>query len=259
MKKIWSVIFAAIAFCCCGSVKKSGVSKMNVPICREAVEKFASSEHFKILLFGASNTERYAPFMHWADVLETALRKKYYRKFHLINSGYSGSNTREARQRFGWMVRDFKPDVVIITFGGNDSINRPERFIEEKEFVENLEFFIREIRSWGGIPILQTYYKPNLDDIDPDYAKNFVKYMQTVRDIAAKNQVFLVDQYRFFEKLDRNTHLYKLLLNAMHLNEEGNMLMGVILAKHFNLMPEIVPHNEKQQSAFKLFNAIAGN
>lgn len=232
---------------------------MNVPVCQEAVSKFAKSEHFKVLLFGASNTERYAPFMHWADVLETALRKKYYRKFHVINSGYSGSNTREAKQRFDWLVRDFKPDVVIITFGGNDSINRPERFIDEKEFTGNLEFFIKEIRSMGGIPILQTYYKPNLDDIDPVYAKNFVRYMQVVRDIAVRNNVFLVDQYKFFEKLDRNTHLYKLLLNAMHLNEQGNMLMGVILAKHFNLEPEIVPHNEKQQAALKLFNAIAEN
>ena len=34
--------------------------------------------------------------------------------------------------------------------------------------------------------------------------------------------------------------------------------MGVILAKHFNLEPEIVPHNEKQQAALKLFNTIAG-
>ena len=258
MKKIWSVILAAAAFCCFGAEKKNGGCKMSVPVCQEAISKFAKSEHFKVLLFGASNTERYAPFMHWADVLETALRKKYYRKFHIINSGYSGSNTREARQRFDWMVRDFKPDVVIITFGGNDSINRPERFIAEKDFVDNLEFFVKEIRAWGGTPILQTYYKPNLADIDPVYAETFVRYMQAVRDIAAKNDVFLVDQYKFFEKLDRNTHLYKLLLNAMHLNEEGNMLMGVILAKHFNLEPEIVPHNEKQQNAFKLFNTIAG-
>ena len=258
MGKIRSFLLAAAVVCCLGAKSADGIKKMNVPVCKEAVEKFAAAKNFKVVLFGASNTERYAPFMHWADVLETSLRKKYYRKFHVINSGYSGSNTREARQRFDWMVRDFKPDVVIITFGGNDTINRPERFIEEKEFVENLEFFVKEIRSWGGIPILQTYYKPNLDDIDPVYAKNFVKYMQTVRDIAEKNQVFLVDQYRFFEKLDRNTHLYKLLLNAMHLNEEGNMLMGVILAKHFNLEPEIVPHNEKQQAALKLFNTIAG-
>ena len=231
---------------------------MNVPICQEAIEKFAASEHFKVLLFGASNTERYAPFMHWADVLETALRKKYYRRFHVINSGYSGSNTRDAKKRFDWMVRDFKPDVVIITFGGNDAHPRPEKFVEEKEYADNLEFFIKEIRSWGGIPILQTYYKPNLEDIEPVYAKNFIRYMQVVRDIAARNNVFLVDQYKFFEKLDRNTHLYKLLLNAMHLNEEGNMLMGVILAKHLALEPESVLHNEKQQAALNLFNTIAG-
>ena len=102
---------------------------MDVKICREAIEKFSSKEHFRVLLFGASNTERYAGFMHWGDVLEVGLRTRYSRRFHLINSGYGGSNTREALRRFELFVEDFHPDVVIVTFGGNDSINRPERFI----------------------------------------------------------------------------------------------------------------------------------
>lgn len=257
MKKICSMVLVLAALGCFGAEKKKAADKLDVPICHEAIKKF-SAKRFKVVLFGASNTERYASFMHWADVLETSLRRKYYRRFHIINSGYSGSNTREAKARFDWLVRDFKPDVVVITFGGNDSLNNPKRFIEEKEFIANLEYFVREIRSWGGVPVLQTYYKPNLEDIDPVYAKNFVRYMQVVRDVAAKNKVFLVDQYKFFEKLNRNTHLYKLMLNAMHLNEQGNMLMGTILAKHFNLTPEKAPHNEKLQASFKLFNEITG-
>lgn len=184
------------------------------------------------------------------------MRRNYNRKFHIINSGYSGSNTREAKARFDWLVRDFKPDMVVITFAGNDAINRPERFIAEDEFKANMEYFIQEIRSWGGTVILQTYYKPDLDEVP--YADNIVKYMQYIRDIAEKNNVFLVDQYKFFDKLDRNTHLYKLLLNSMHLNEEGNILMGCILAKHLGLEPEKVLHNEKLLFALKLLELITG-
>ncbi|MBR2372788.1 MAG: hypothetical protein IKA87_01005 [Lentisphaeria bacterium] len=257
MKKICLIMLALAALVCSGAENKKTAEKLSVPICQEAIKKF-SAKRFKIVLFGASNTERYASFMHWGDVLETSLRKKYYRRFHVINSGYSGSNTRDAKERFDWMVRDFKPDVVVITFGGNDSLNNPKRFIEEKEFAANLEFFVKEIRSWGGVPVLQTYYMPNLKVLDPVYAKNFVRYMQVVRDVAAKNKVFLVDQYKFFEKVDRTTHLYKLMLNAMHLNEQGNMLMGTILAKHFGLAPEKAPHNEKVLAAIRLFNKITG-
>lgn len=144
---------------------------MDVKICREAIEKFSSKEHFRVLLFGASNTERYAGFMHW-----------------------------------------------------------------------------------GGIPILQTYYKPDLAALDPVYAGTFVRYMQVVREIAARRQVFLVDQYSFFEKLPPNTLKYKLLLNDMHVNELGNMLMGIILLKHFQIDPMDIQHGEKLMPALHFYD-----
>lgn len=34
--------------------KRFGVSYMDITVCQEAVEKFASLEHFRVVLFGAS-------------------------------------------------------------------------------------------------------------------------------------------------------------------------------------------------------------
>ena len=238
-----------------GDQEKEPLS-MNITICEEAQERFAMSKHFRIVLFGASNTERYAPFLHWGDILETALLQKYGRKFHVINSGYSGSNTREANGRFSYLVEDFKPDVVIITFGGNDANSLPERYVPEEEYKENLRDYIKKIRAMGGIPILQTYYKPDLNKLIPLSAQYFVRYMEVIRLLAEEEKVFLVDQYSFFEKVDDMTLFYKLLLNPMHLNEAGNCLMGVNLAYHLGLHPEKILHNEKLLPAIALYQKI---
>ena len=64
MGKIRSFLLAAAVVCCLGAKSADGIKKMNVPVCKEAVEKFAAAKNFKVVLFGASNTERYAPFMH---------------------------------------------------------------------------------------------------------------------------------------------------------------------------------------------------
>ena len=77
----------------------------------QALERFQSAEHFRIVLFGASNTERYMPGIHWSDVLETSMRMKFGRKFQIINSGVSGNNTRHALNRFDRDVALFQPDL----------------------------------------------------------------------------------------------------------------------------------------------------
>ena len=57
--------------------------KIIVPIYHEAVKRFEESDYFRVVLFGASNTERYYPFSHWADVLEAGFWYKFGRKFHV--------------------------------------------------------------------------------------------------------------------------------------------------------------------------------
>ena len=102
------------------------------------VKRFESQEHLRIVVFGASNTERHMPSVHWSDVLEVGLRARYGRKFQIINAGGSGNNTREALARFERDVLFYQPDIVIVTFGGNDCNLLKEKFVPESEFVENL-------------------------------------------------------------------------------------------------------------------------
>ena len=49
-----------------------------------------------------------------------------------------------------------------------------------------------------------------------------------------------------------------LLLNAMHVNEYGNTLIGVNLLHHFGADPALIAHNERILPAMKLYDSIAG-
>lgn len=212
----------------------------------EAVECFQTKEHFRIVLFGASNTERYMPGIHWGDVLETAMRIRFGRKFQIINSGVSGNNTRQALHRFDRDVALFQPDLVIVTFGGNDREKEtPSRYIPEEEYKENLRTLCQKIRALNALPVLQTYYKMDLEAMEKPYAERFVRNMQIVRDLAKEENCHLVDQYAVFDKVDPLVHKYKLMLNPCHTNENGNILIGLELLRHFGLSPEKILHNEK--------------
>ena len=222
----------------------------------DAVKRFEESNHFIVVGFGASNTERYMPGTHWLDVLEVGLRARFGRKFHVIDSGVSGNNTREALARFDRDVAFFKPDLVIVTFGGNDCNPLPAKRVPEDEFAANMTAIGRKIEALNAIPIFQTYYKMDLEAMEPERAKNFVRNMEIVREVAQVHSWHLVDQYAVFDKLDPSVHRYKMMLNAMHVNEAGNMLIGVELLRHFDIDPYKIQCLEKILPSIRLRESL---
>lgn len=199
------------------------------------VERLENSEHSRIVVFGASNTERHMPTVHWSDVLEVGLRSRFGRKFQIINAGGSGNNTREALARFERDVLFYHPDVVIVTFGGNDCNISKEKFVSEDDFVANLTTIVNKLREQGCEVILQTYYKMIYEFMQPQRAAYFVRYMNAVRKLADKLNCLFVDQYALFDQLDRNYRVFNLMRDPMHTNENGNMLIGLHLCRYFDV------------------------
>jgi len=214
-------------------IKNKGVKKMNdFSAVRERLDK---RESLRIVLFGASNTDRYMAGTHWGDVLHLGLRYTYFKPVWVINSGAVGNNTREALARFDRDVKSFSPDVVIITLGGNDCDTTPGKFVPEAEYRANLREIARRVEECGALPVFQTYYKMDIPAMEPERAKGFLKNMDIVREEAAKNNWPLIDQYKLFDQLDEDTFRYKYMLNAMHVNEQGNILIGFEVLRHFGL------------------------
>ena len=228
---------------------------MDRQIFQDVVERFEQLEHFRLVALGASNTDRYMPCMHWLDVLEVGLRTRFGRKFQVIDSGVSGNNTREALARFDRDVAFFQPALVIVTLGGNDC-RTDEKKVPEAEFRDNMTAIGQKIEALDAIPIFQTYYKMDLKAMEPERAKNFVRNMEIVREVAQEHSWHLVDQYAVFDKLPWDVHRYKLMINAMHTNEEGNLLMGIELLRHFDVDPQKINHAEKLLPAIRLRESI---
>ena len=209
------------------------------------VKRFETQDHLRIVVFGASNTERHMPGVHWSDVLEVGLRARYGRKFQIINAGGSGNNTREALARFERDVLFYQPDIVIVTFGGNDCNISKEKFVSETEFVENLTTIVNTLRERGTEVILQTYYKMIYEFMQPQRAAYFVRYMNAVRKLAGDLKCDFIDQYALFDKIDKLYRIFNLMRDPMHTNENGNMLIGLNVCRCFDVDFEKIGWKDK--------------
>ena len=202
---------------------------------KKIIDRLEKQEFFRVVVFGASNTERYMPVVHWSDVLEVGLRSRFGRKFQLINAGVSGNNTREALERMERDVLFYKPDLVIVTFAGNDCNVIPSKFVTEEQFAANLKTIVGKLREQGAEVVLQTYYKGIYEFMQPQRAAFFVRYMHVVRQVAVETGCALSDQYALFDKIDRNYRAFNLMRDPLHTNENGNMLIGLHVCRYFDV------------------------
>lgn len=236
------------------------IEKVTIPLWQNLIDRLSRQDYFRIVLLGASNTERFFPCLHWTDVLEVGLAHRFKRKFHIINSGMCGNNTVEAMKRFDRDVAAFQPDIVIVTLGGNDCRPNPEKFIPPERFAENMRTIIHRIQELNAVPILQTYYQMNIEELEktePGRGGFFLQNMQAVRDVAEQTGTLLADQHRIFSLLPESVLLYRLLHDMYHLNEYGNMVFAIMLLAHFGIDAAALPHNDKLLPAARLCRTYA--
>ena len=194
-------------------------------------------EFIRVVAFGASNTQRYLPGTHWFDYVEMGFKNHFGGSCgHFINSGISGNTTVDLLRRFDRELAFYRPDLVIMTIGGNDC--NPAKNISPETFRTNLTELCRRIRALGSDIVLQTYYACDLEKVEPaERAQMMVTDMQIVREVAAAENTCLNDNDRRWALLrDSDIASYRLLmLNSMHVNDTGNQLIGLDLLRKFGL------------------------
>ena len=191
--------------------------------------RLKSLEKTRILAFGSSNTERRSPGMHWLDVLDLAIKRRYGRIHHCINTGIGGNTSRDLLARFEDDAAFYRPHVAIVTIGGNDS--NPAKSLGEEEFVGNLRELRNRFHHMGCAVVFQTYYAP--DPARNEDLSGFYAYMDIVRNIAAESAAGLVDHLRrweLFRKAFPDRYL-PLMEDGFHLNCRGNMILGLDLSR----------------------------
>ena len=85
-------------------------------------------------------------------------------------------------------------DYVLIQFGHNDEVKeKVGRYTTPEEFSNNLERFVKDIRTKNAGPVLITPVARKKFDSNGNIVDTHPEYAQLVRDVAKKDNVALVD------------------------------------------------------------------
>ena len=207
----------------------------------EVIERLRSQiklgEKVRILAYGSSNTERFLPGMHWFDVLELSLRDTYGRFHHCLNTGLCGDTSRGLLARFPSDAALFRPHLVIITIGGNDS--NPAQGISPEQFDANLSALNSQFTAIGCQVLFQTYYAP--DPVRQGDLTLFRNYMEIVRTVAQRTGSGLVDHLVRWEAFQqaRPAQYLQLMHDGFHVNQRGNAVLGLDLARELGAKPAL--------------------
>lgn len=196
----------------------------------KSIDRLYAMEKTRIVGFGSSNTEccyNHAYVPGWLNWVDFGLRKIFGRFFTVINSGISGQTSSQLISRFDEDVELYKPHLVFLTVGGNDS--NPANNLSNNLFHDNL---IEIIKRCNNLPncevILQTYYCPILNKIPNDHAQRFCQYMKTVSEVAQETNTELFDHLPQWKQLQEiiglETYEKELMDDPMHLSALGNQL-----------------------------------
>ena len=202
--------------------------------------KLAEQQHISIVAFGSSNTQRRLSGMTWFDYVELGFKNQYGGGCGtFINAGIGGDTAEMMLARFDRDVLAYRPDLVIVTVGGNDS--NPPRNVTLEQFRSNLLEIQKRVAAFGGEVLFQTYYALLLNDLPPEMADRMKRNMQTVRNVAEETGSLLQDNYLRWNRMrDRFPEVHKLLMkDAMHVTADGNAVIGMDLLRSFGLkLPE---------------------
>ena len=142
----------------------------------------------------------------------------------IINTGLSGDRAAGLLRNFEARVARFKPDVVSIMIGMNDSTRGPEG---REEFRSNLRQLVLRVRSLGALAVLHT---PNT--VEPAAAKergDLPAYAGLVAEVAREQQTALVDHWQHWQAACNQPEVLKQWLNdPLHPNARGHRELAIL-------------------------------
>ncbi|MFN0076149.1 MAG: exo-alpha-sialidase [Prosthecobacter sp.] len=205
-----------------------------------------------IIMFGDSTTAPRGAVKVYATRVETALQS-IGSSLGVHNAGIGGNTTRDARRRMQTDVLQYKPRLVVMQFGINDSavdvwknppVTTPR--VPPGEYLLNLRIMITAAQNAQAKVILMTtnplrwtsklrelYGKPpyNADTEDGFEVLNLVHYNEALRKLATELNVPLVDvhaAYPGFASKNKTT-IEEMVPDGMHPGDLGHQLVAELL------------------------------
>lgn len=158
----------------------------------------------------------------------------------VINTAVTGWRVSLLLEDFERRVARWRPDVVTLMIGTNDcSTTWVSPVIEQSEFAADVAAFVARVREIGAIPVLQT--PPTIDLRHAPDRNRIGAFAQEIRDVAAREQALVIDQYALFAKFSAGTGPgneempWGLLDDAFHPSAAGHAALAYELARVLGL------------------------
>lgn len=121
------------------------------------------------------------------------------------------------------VVESLKPgDFVLIQFGHNDEVPTKQSYTPETQFSANLNRFVNEVRSKKATPVLLTPVARRKFDEAGSVVDTHAAYASLVRNVAAQNNVTLIDLSRISMEMLQKLGPEKSVLLYNHLDPGEN-------------------------------------
>ena len=156
------------------------------------------------------------------------------------NAAQNGRSTKSFIDEHRWqyvMEHLHAGDYVLIQFGHNDEVKeKVGRYTTPEEFSNNLDGFVKDVRSKGATPVLITPVARRKFDSSGNVVDTHQQYAQLVKNVAKKNAVVLFDMNKKSMELLQQTGVdnSKFFFNYLKPDEHPNYPNGKEDDTHFN-------------------------
>ncbi|GAA1232632.1 lysophospholipase L1-like esterase [Microbacterium phyllosphaerae] len=160
----------------------------------------------------------------------------------VINTAISGHRITDILGDWDRRVASWTPDVVTLMIGTNDMATGPGQVTAEPaEFAASLREFVTRARSAGTIVVLQT--PPSIDIPNAPGRERIIAFADAVREVAASEDVILVDQHARFTELGNGGVPWGMMNDPFHPNAAGHAALALELANALDICPQ--PGNDR--------------
>lgn len=176
----------------------------------------------------------------------------------VVNSAISGHRIVDILGDFERRVSSWRPHVVTLMIGTNDlSAGGPQPVITPAEYAASLREFVTRVRALDAIAVLQT--PPPIDVANAPERARVAEFADAVRQVAASEDVTLVDQYTRLIELGAGGVPWGLMGDPFHPNAAGHAALALELATVLGIRPRpersrTLPLLEAQVGAARIYS-----
>lgn len=155
----------------------------------------------------------------------------------VLNTAISGHRLTDILGDWDRRVATWRPDILTLMIGTNDMATGADLVtVAPAEFAASLREFVTRARAAGTIVVLQT--PPSIDVPNAPGRERIVEFADAVREVAASEDVILVDQHARFTDLGGGAVPWGLMNDPFHPNAAGHAALALELAHALGIRPQ---------------------